>query len=129
MSYKIDFTTFKDQLNAMPIAKSSFTITSQNISIGLIRVGNLVIAESAKEVVRFDPATSEITVNIAGFEPAHGVNIIFTSVKGEKATMGLSKNSEQVGTNKWSFSTAGFSTLSSFRAATIWLTNDPWPTS
>lgn len=113
----------------MPVASSSFTFTSQNIIIGLIRVGNLVIAESARELARFDPATTEITVNITGFEPAHGANIVFTSVNGERATMALSKNSEQVGTNKWSFYTEGFSKLSAFRAATIWLTNDPWPTS
>ena len=123
-SHYIDFATIKDQANDMPVAQTNFTVTSLNISVGLIRVGNLVIAESYPTVSSFSPVRQlPVGVNIPGFTPIHGVNLIWVGIAGSNSTMGLHKTVD----GGWEFSTPGISGNTILAATAVWITNDDWP--
>ena len=125
MSYKIDFTTMTDQPTAMPIK----TITQQ-LGYGstnkLTRIGNLVLSSIGEQYAENTPSDGawhhlDETITL-GFRPAYYLEIYTRSGTDAADYQILSSGSISLRTN--SNRKGSWPNLNS-----VWITNDPWPTS
>ena len=125
MSYKIDFTTMTDQPTAMPIK----TITQQ-LGYGstnkLTRIGNLVLSSIGEQYTGNTPADGawhslDETIPL-GFRPTSYIEIYNRSDTAAIDYQILSSGSMSLRTN--SNRKGSWPNLNS-----VWITDDPWPTS